>query len=344
MSKTATAPATKKLGRASNAPKPKGPTGTVPMPTPGRIALLAPGEYTLGIQTRQSPLDPAEVRSLAVSISEFGQKVPVYMTETTDDAGNPTLPALDAGFNREAAVRLIREGFEYTDEMGFPRTPQDANRLLLCYITPPASDYQREVAGVIENRHLPVTDVQEARMHERFRVKYNKKNPDIMEIYGYTNDNRIRALQNLLECDTAVIEAVDAGRLSVQAALTTAGAKPAVVKQVLAAAAEGKVTAREVADIRAEGRSEGDPEPEVTTPTRASKARKAAEAATATDTTIIVPRNASALKKFIAENVLSEEDKDSFPESVQALAEAILTYLRGEKGDRALLNKWEAVK
>jgi len=316
-----------KVAKAAKAPR-KSRVVPATAPEQGRLVWLAPEEYAHGVQTRIREAFDIDntVRDLAISIYDHGQKVPANATESEDNGK----PVLDSGFTRDKAVQLIRRGFETAKDIdGFTRTIHDSERKLLVMVTPPTSDYQRFIAGILENRQQRVTDVQEALAHKELRDRFGKSEIDISEVYGYTNDNRVRNLRNLLECDPRVIDEVHEGRLSVNAAIQTACLTEAKVALVVAQAKEGKVTARDVADMHEEpeAKAKSEAEDSVEDSPVASK----------------VPRNASAIKKFITENILSPEDRDSFSEPTIKLAQALLVYIAGQKTDIALLNAWNGL-
>jgi hypothetical protein len=189
-------------------------------------ADVTPGRNSRGIKS--SNYDD-EVTALAVSIATEGQKVPAVGHKDKDGK-----IVLDGGFKRRDAIEKLRTGV--TDGDG--RVHHDPKATLWITVDRGTkTEKDAFVASIIENLHVPVTDVQEMKAHQVLRDEYHYVNAEIARLYIYNNQNRVDKLEKLSTMGSGVIDLVHQGKLAMSVAVDDLfGNDVDTIRQVLAAA------------------------------------------------------------------------------------------------------------
>lgn len=202
---------------------------------------LAPAEITEGRNSRvvaeANYLDTVQARALDIAV--HGQITPVeaYRTEGLDGLYHYTLIS---GFTRKAAVELIRAGFTAVHPItGVEQLFHNPDLKLRVSVVDIKPD-QAFIRGIIENvARKNTTDLQEAEAQDVLRQEYGWTDAAISRLYGYTNQNRVAKLRQLLKLDSKTQTLVHEGKLALHAALDTESLTPAEREEIFAAAADG---------------------------------------------------------------------------------------------------------
>lgn len=285
-----------------------------------------PADITFSLNSRGESAEPTddEVKALAVSIYQEGQKVPC----TAHRDGDKKV-IVDGGRCRVAAVNLIRKGFDFKDGDGFEVTAHAPDlKVALLIDEKVRTDEDAFRASVLENLRAGVTDLQESEAHTILRERWSYTDKQIQNLYGYTNNNRVARLKALAEAPAAVKALVKKGT-SLDTALTISKIEdPEARKAQIEKAKEGKVTTREVLD--AIGKQEEEKEAKAP---KATEGDETPEPKAAAVPGTIRARNASHFIKLLDE----EADKFSFDANV--VLRAVGEWLAGRaKTSRGLHN------
>lgn len=225
------------------------------------------------------------VQEKVISIGAHGQISPLRLRKDGD-----ALILVDGEERLEALIRL-----------GIPT----ARVFIDTSIT---TDRQAKIASILSNVSDRPTDLQQAHVVQSL-LDEEQTLTEVAALLGYGNTNRVSALVKLLSAGEAVREAVDAGKLSLNAAIQVAGDEGAE-KAVLADLSEGKkVTAVDAGGKRKPKPNEKEEE--------SGKGPR---------------RNASHLSKFVAEN------DEALTDTAKAVIHAVVAFLGGAKTDRGLKN------
>lgn len=268
----------------------------------------------------EEPKAKDAVVALAASIYHEGQQTPAVVRQVGDRL------VLVGGFTRRDAVNLIRAGFEYQGER-----LQDADRKLWVTVNDKIkSDKDAAIASVLENVRREVSPINVAEAQRELIDTHGLNLTEVARLYGYSNTNAVSANKKLLELSAEEQKLVHTGKLSRDAAIKLQQLPEEQKAALIAEAKDGKVTAAVVTEKIAENR-EG-----------ATESTEAAEESTeaAEEKNKYAPRNAAALKKFIAEEVIGNDD---IPATVQATFAAISKYLEGRNTGKAILNRINAI-
>lgn len=190
------------------------------------------------LRGRHTAPSPEQIVSLATSMHEHGQKQPVECRRVQD---NRLL--LVSGFTRNAAARLIREGF--TDSEGAYRQKPDF--LLKCLIVD-CNDQESLISNIVENTHRNQTSpIDDAFNQRRMRQDYGFEDQEIARLYRW-DAAKVSRYRKLLALSPEVQLQVHRREITVTAALVVADIpEPEQAKAIEAARAlNGKATAAEV--------------------------------------------------------------------------------------------------
>jgi len=144
-----------------------------------------------------------EVRELAESILEHGQRTPVEFRRLEDK----TLQ-LVYGYTRYEAVCLINKELR-------PDNPlQLRGEIIGC------NEEEAFIHNIVENQHRNATSaIDDAHNQRRLREDYGKTNADIVRMYHYKSPNKPGLLEKLLNLSSADQGKVHDGRMSMAQAL-----------------------------------------------------------------------------------------------------------------------------
>lgn len=146
---------------------------------------------------------------LAYSLYTHGQRQDVRCRK--DNEGRPVLVS---GFNRNAAARLIRNGFEYEGQF-----LQNPNFLLNCTLET-CNDREAFEHNIVENEHRHATSpIDDAHNQRRLRDEYNYSDAEIARLYRYKSQNKVATLAKLLLLSDEEQQLVHNELLAVQAAV-----------------------------------------------------------------------------------------------------------------------------
>jgi ParB-like chromosome segregation protein Spo0J len=277
---------------------------------------LHPDDVVPGRNSRivEGPDDDARVKKLAISIFENGQKQPVLCHKNPEGK-----VVLDGGFGRLAAINLLRTGFEYVDDNGFPTAAHVPDATVWVSIdSKTVTDEQAFVQSILENLHEPLAPLQEAKGNEVLRDEFKYSDTAIARLRGYNNTNRVAELWKLLAAPKDVLKAVKDGTITSVAAAVALSELPEDARKetISGAKADAKGKKRVTAtDVREKAEEKG----------IATKATQK-------------PRNVAALEKFIDESLEGEAGYDK----AEALFRGVVKWMRGKGGDKALTNAIDA--
>lgn len=325
---------------------------------------ITPEEFIVEDDSRIVPAaNQAEIdRDRAVDIFIRGQKQPavVYPGDVDDRLIGVT------GHTRARAVKLIREGFDAID----PRTGEathfhDPNRLLWVAVDRSKTKEDAFVDGLATNiKSSGLTTVQEAYAVKRLTERHGWTLTEAARFFGYNNTNRQNKLLKLLDLEQEVIEKVNAGELSLDAAVSTADLKPAARLKLLNTATgdDGKVDPVKLRQQLRDVYSKGDEEvkqnldqqffftaaeadakaaAEASKPAARGKGGKGGADDSDDDEDegdgkpAAIKRNVADLKRFVQEQVKGDE---AVPQPVVAFFEKLEQWFAGKVGDRSLWN------
>lgn len=285
---------------------------------------IDPTELKLGVNSRHldggklSAKEVAEDQERAVSIFEFGQKVPCIVYRS----GKETV--LTAGFGRYRSVLQIREGFEINGQRY-----HDPNFPLLVAVDESIVDEKAAfVASVLENVRKEVNPYAVALAQKKLIDEYKYNMTEVAHLYGYDNTNAVSRSLKLLESPPELQKAVKTGQVALSVALEIAKLPEEQQKDTLDQVKAGqKVRIADVIAAQAEHlernteKTKDDTDP---TPAKGATGKSP-------------KRNASALVKLI-DGVLADEQTPC-PDKVRNLLRGINEYLAGEKTERTVLKR-----
>jgi ParB-like chromosome segregation protein Spo0J len=292
-------------------------------------------------------LDTVTARAIDIALNGQINAVEAYRVD-----GHLTLIS---GFTRKAAVELIRTGFEavhpITGEKVLFHRPEQTLRVSVVDITPE----QAFLRGISENiARKDTTDLQEAEAQAILRDEYGWTDARISRYYGYTNQNRVAKLRQLLTLDVKTQNLVHEGKLALHVALEAAEVSPEERAAIFdACTASDKVRGelvraalRDLYEAKAEAARKVEPKP-VATPDADSDTpavptgTEAKAAAGAGKGPKKPPRTKSEFKQWLSDTA-AREDVQAKP-SVLDLLGTIGLWLDGERVTATLNAKFEAV-
>jgi ParB-like chromosome segregation protein Spo0J len=264
------------------------------------------------LRGRHTPPSEEDVIALALSILADGQRQPV---ECRSIAGKRLL--LTLGFTRMAAIRLIREGFEWEGEFH-----QDANfRIKLLVVD--CDDQTAFRRNVIENRHRNQTSpVDDAFNMDRLTDRYGYDDKQVAELYRMSTA-QVTRIKQLVRLPEEIRSKVHTGVLSVEAALVLEHAPETSRTAILEAATtkNGKVSGPEVKkQVRAHILSD-DAKPKTEGPKPAAKPK-------------VIRRSLKDVYDFFSAAALEDSKKATF-------ARALADYIDGKTTDTQFVKAWE---
>lgn len=298
------------------------PTQTAPT-TAAPSILIDPTWLKLGHNSRVYAETDEKQKDIerAISIATHGQKVPAILRSipAVEGGADGEQYELVAGFGRLRSVNLLRGGFEHKGE----RYHVPDLQLLAQVDASLTSDVEAFIASAIENVRENPSPLNIAAAQKVLR-DYGKSDTEIARLYGYNNVNSVSRHRKLLDTPAEVQQKVHAGELSLDAANTLMKLPEEQQKKLLESG--DKLTTNAIVDAHsawqerenraaANGGGEGGGE------------RPAEDKG-------VAPRNAAALKKFIAENI--EAEKDALPPEVVAVFDGIQRFLAGSLGVQGL--------
>ena len=264
------------------------------------------------LRGRSKPPTEEQIIELAESMMNNGQRQPVECRKTSDSR-----LLLNLGFTRNAAARLIREGF--TNFKGEHR--QDENFKLKVVISD-ANDEQAFYNNIVENAHRNATSpIDDAKNQHRMRDQYGKTNEEIAELYRYRDVQKVVRLQRLLALPAELQALVHDGSLPVSGALELLdlpGDKR--LQEIKAATAEsGKVVGTQVrAQVREHMLNDENREDQIGNSDKKPNQKK--------------PRSVKELRDFMAEVETSTNEID------KEFAKSVKLWLSGARKDKFLMD------
>lgn len=276
----------------------------------------------------EEPKAKDAVVALAASIYHEGQQTPAVVRKVGDKL------VLVGGFTRRDAVNLIRGGFEYQGER-----LQDADRKLFVVVNDDIkSDKDAAIASVLENVRREVSPINVAEAQKELIEVHGLTMTEVARLYGYNNTNAVSANKKLLELTAEEQKLVHTGKLSRDAAVKLQQLPEDEKAALIAEAKDGKVTAAVVTEKIAEAKEKKET-------TGGTGNKKESEGDTDKDgkgeKDKYAARNAAALKKFINEDIIGNEDIRG---DVQAVFAAVVKYLEGKNTGKTILNRIAEVK
>lgn len=271
-----------------------------------------PTQIEVGLNFSRQQDEPGQKEAdlgRAHSIFTEGQRQPVVVRRDKDGRLH-----LVAGFGRLRSVTLVRNGYELGGE-----AYKDADRKLWVTVNDSIKDDKdAAIASILENVRREVSPVNVALAQEQLRTQFSLSDTEIARIYGKNNTNAVARGKKLLLLTAEEQKLVHTGKLSVDAALSAQDLPPEQKNEVIAAAKAGtKVTADRIKATKAEA------------------AEKRAEAGETEDAKSN-PRNAAALKKFINESIVGNDD---VPGDVQNLFISVRKFLEGTCTEKTIFNR-----
>lgn len=199
----------------------------------------------------EEAVDYAEkVKARAIDLFINGQINPGEVRLTGEVEGVKTYETI-SGYTRRDAVRLLREGFTAPHpHSGETFLFRDPDRLFRASVVKVNAE-QAFIRSIRENAGRDdTTDLQEALAHDKLRRDWAWTDTRIAGLYGYTNQNRVMALKNLLKLDKKTQMLVHGGKLSLSAALLTKDVTDEERESIIAGASDGdKVRGAAVASL-----------------------------------------------------------------------------------------------
>lgn len=197
--------------------------------------------------------EPHKVYGMAESLWEHGQQEPVKCRK--DPATKRLI--LVSGFTRNAAARMIREGYEGEDEHGKKVRKHNPAFLLSC-TTVVCNDEGALVLNIVENAHRDMTSVvDDAHNQNRLREQYKYTDARIARLYykditPAAAANRVGRLKKILALENEYQDALHDGRLSLEGGLALLEIEDATERKAAFDAStngKGKVSGAEIKNI-----------------------------------------------------------------------------------------------
>lgn len=288
----------------------------------------------------------ATVKERAISIFNSGQIQPAEVRRDADKSLVLTL-----GYTRRDAVKLLREGFDALDVASGEVKHYHKPDLLFWVKVVDCDVDEAFLRGLRENRERSdTTDLQEALAHSELRTTMGWTDTQIAREYGYTNQNRVMALQKLLSLDEKTQGLVHAGKLALYTALDTlAVADPAERAALIEGSTnpKGKVDGsvlrnliRDLLDKKAEKIKAADGAEVITDATVTDADPVVSAVKTDDEETKVktVKRSVSNFKAWAAEVAEREE---GISDEAKDFVAALVNYFAGKKGfgEKALYNR-----
>lgn len=283
------------------------------------------------------------VTKVALSIAKNGQIQPAVVRKLEDNTVE-----MVAGYTRRDAVAMLREGFTVTDtDTGEEAKFHDPKVLLWVKVTnlDPSEAF---VQSIRENQDREdTTDLQEALAQSELRTTLGWTDTKIARLYGYTNQNRVMNLSQLLCCPKEIQNAVHEGRMALSVAILgekhdlTAEEQLALLES---SSDDGKVSGpaykqllRALLEKKGTDLPPATPEPEGTPAPEGKKKDPWEEPEEKAPKTKTVKRTAKDFERFFSEN---KEDPTAFTDNAAELAGVIVLWLAGKRTDEYLRNKF----
>ncbi len=274
----------------------------------------------------------------ALSIAKQGQLQPAEVRREDDK----TL-TLVSGYTRRDAINLLREGFTAIDpDSGEKAEFRDPSATLWVKVVDVGPD-EAFLRSISENlQRKDTTDLQEALAQSELRTTMGWTDSKIARFYGYKNQNRVAALQKLLQLPEDVQVLVHSGKIALYTALDTLELDPETRATLLDGATDetGKVQGsvlrgllRKLKDepVPAIDAGETDEEGDAGEPEAGGKRTPAKPH----DKTKRIPRTRKDLERFAAE--CSEAD-GSLTDAAGELLDVLVLWFKDQRTDEYLQN------
>lgn len=301
---------------------------------PGRNSRMIAAHNYLDVLTK-----------LAISIAKHGQLQPAEVRRDEDK----TLVMVD-GQTRQDAVKVLRDGFTAIDpdtgEEVLFRDP-DATLWVKIVDVDPDTAFLHSIKANQDREGT--TDLQEALAQNELRTTMGWSDTKIARFYGYSNQNRVMALEKLLRLPNDVQQAVHDGRMALSIALLTLDLTDEErAKTIEQATGEGgkisgpalKNIIRELFAVRGSALPEAVPTPEESGAEKDKKEGGVKDDATDPKVNKYIRRSAKDFERFFAEH---KDDTDALSDRAVELINVMVLWFKGRRTDeylRTALNEY----
>lgn len=281
------------------------------------------------LRGRTKPPTAEDIKSLAVSMMDNGQRQPVECRKVDDNRVR-----LNLGFTRMAAARLIVAGF--TDDEGKERKDES---FMLKVIMSNSNDQEAFIHNIVENAHRYATSAIDDAVNQRKLTEgYGYSDTDIAKLYGYKGSNKVGRLRRLLELDQDTQNKVHDGVLPVATALELLDIPVEKRAETLEAAMkengkiDGQVVRQEAREATFQPGILNDENSPFAEQAAAARTKKLEEAAAVT----FKPRSMRELREF-----LEGLDGVGTNDKVRKFTSTLHDWLAGKKTDKQLTNAFD---